>query len=261
MEPTRKLLKTTMSKHKQQVTDVLKSFETGDPAPLSSINPRKYIQHNLNLGDGLAALQARLASRPKGSVKARPIRVFEDGDFVFTHTEFEFAGKPRVAFEIFRFEIDQIVEHWDNLQEMASERSPSGHTMTDGPTIASDLDRTEANKALMRTYMDDLLAGRTGYFTGNSYIQHNPWLADDLTGLVSGWQTLAAKGSAVKYDQVHRVIGEGNFVLVASEGSFGARPTAHYDLYRIENGKIAEHWDTIGAIPPRADRKNPNGKF
>jgi predicted SnoaL-like aldol condensation-catalyzing enzyme len=106
--------------------------------------------------------------------------------------------------------------------------------MTDGTTIASDLDRTEANKALIRSYMD---------------------------GLVTGRQTLAAKGSAVKYDRVHRVLGEGNFVLVASEGSLGARPTAHYDLYRIESGKIAAHWDTMEAIPPRADWKNPNGKF
>ncbi len=34
--------------------------------------------------------------------------------------------------------------------------------MTDGPTIASDLDKTEFNKALMQTYMDDLLNGPQG---------------------------------------------------------------------------------------------------
>lgn len=79
-----------------------------------------------------------------------------------------------------------------------------------------------------RLDMDDLLGGCRdrfpSYFAGNSYIQHNPWVADNLTGLVSGLQALAARGSAVKYEKVHRVLGEGNFVLVVSEGTFGDRP-------------------------------------
>lgn len=137
--------------------------------------------------------------------------------------------------------------------------------MLDGPTTVSDIDKTESNKALMESYMDDLLRGRRdkfqGYFGGNNYIQHNPWVADSLTGLVAGLQALAKQGLAVKYDRVHQVLGEGNFVLVVSEGAFGDRPTSYYDLYRIQDGKIAEHWDTLEPIPPRAEWKNSNGKF
>jgi predicted SnoaL-like aldol condensation-catalyzing enzyme len=131
--------------------------------------------------------------------------------------------------------------------------------------MASDLDKTEANKALMQTYMDDLLHARRdkfpSYFDGNNYIQHNPWVADGLTGLVAGLQALAKQGSVVKYERVEKVLGEGNFVLVVSEGAFGDHPTSYYDLYRIQNGKIAEHWDTLEAIPPRAEWRNSNGKF
>ena len=54
-----------------------------------------------------------------------------------------------VGFDVFRFEDGRIVEHWDNLQETAAKPSPSGHTMLDGPTAATELDRTAANKALM----------------------------------------------------------------------------------------------------------------
>lgn len=50
-------------------------------------------------------------------------------------------------------------------------------------------------------------------------------------------------------------------MLVVSEGSFGGKPTSFYDLFRVENGKIAEHWDTIETIPAQADWKNQNGKF
>ena len=65
----------------------------------------------------------------------------------------------------------------------------------------------------------------------------------------------------IKYEKIHRVLGEGNFVLVVSEGKFGKKSTSFYDLFRVENGKIKEHWDVIETIPPRTEWKNENGKF
>jgi len=256
--------KPTMNGYKQQATELLKSIETGDSKPLTYINPTKYIQHNLAVADGLAGVKALLQSLPRESTTVRMVRVLQDGDFVVLHTDYNFFG-PKVGFDIFRFEDGKIVEHWDNLQETALKPSPSGHTMIDGPTEISDLDKTENNKALMQTYMDDLLHGRkerfSNYFEGNNYIQHNPLVADGLTGLFAGLQALAKQGQAVRYSRVHKVLGEGDFVIVVAEGSFGDRPVCYYDLYRIQNAKIAEHWDTIEPIPPRAEWKNPNGKF
>ena len=65
----------------------------------------------------------------------------------------------------------------------------------------------------------------------------------------------------MKYSTVHKVLGEGNFVLVVSEGAFTGKPTSFYDLFRVQNGKTAEHWDTKENIPAIAERKNANGKF
>jgi predicted SnoaL-like aldol condensation-catalyzing enzyme len=248
---------------KKRVLELLKALETRDQAPFVYINPAKYIQHNLHVPVGLAGIEELLAIMP-ADASVNTIRVFEDGDFVFTHTEFNFFG-PKIGFDIFRFEDGLVVEHWDNLQETPHALSPSGHSMIDGPTVASDLDKTEANKALLRRYMDDLLAGRRetfpSYFDGAKYIQHNPWVADTIPGLLAGLQALAEKGQAVVYTKVHRILGEGNFVLVVAEATFGGVPTGIYDLYRIEDGKIAEHWDTLEKILPRAEWKNDNGKF
>jgi predicted SnoaL-like aldol condensation-catalyzing enzyme len=173
------------ARFKRQIVELLKSFETGDRKPLATINPNKYIQHNLRVAEGLAGFRERWEALPKGAAKVNTVRVFQDGNFVFAHTEYNIGG-PKVGFDIFRFEDGKIVEHWDNLQQTATERSPSGHTMTDGPTIASDLDKTEFNKALMQTYMDDLLNGRRdkfpGYFDGNNCIQHNPKVSCSLRG-------------------------------------------------------------------------------
>jgi predicted SnoaL-like aldol condensation-catalyzing enzyme len=253
------------SPKKAQVAALLKSIETGDPAPVTVVNPAKYIQHNLAAGDGLAGLGALLGALPPGSARANPVRVFEDGDFVFAHTEYNFFG-PKIGFDVFRFEDGRIVEHWDNLQETPAQPNPSGRTMTDGTRTVTDLGRTESNKKLVHAFVDDILVhGRmdrlAAYYDGDAYLQHNPAVADGLSGLGAALAAMEKAGISMKYDRVHKVLGEGNFVLVISEGQFGGQHVAFYDLFRVQGGKVAEHWDTIEPIPPRAEWKNANGKF
>lgn len=255
----------TMSRQKQHVIALLKSIETGDGAPVAVVNPNQYIQHNLAVGDGLAGFGAVLQALPTGSARVATVRVFEDGDHVFTHTDYDFFG-PKIGFDIFRFENGKIVEHWDNLQPTPTGPNPSGRTMVDGPTTAIDLDKTDANKALVRAFVDDILVhGRmdrlAGYFDGDRYVQHNPQVADGLSGLGAALEAMAQAGVTMTYDRIHKVLGEGNFVLTVSEGQFAGKHVAFYDLFRVDNGKIAEHWDTIEPIPPRAEWKNGNGKF
>ncbi len=50
-------------------------------------------------------------------------------------------------------------------------------------------------------------------------------------------------------------------MLAVSEGRFADQPTSYYDLFRIENGKIAEHWDVMETIALESDWNHPNGKF
>jgi predicted SnoaL-like aldol condensation-catalyzing enzyme len=250
---------------KAQVVALLKAIETGEAAPVAVVHPAKYIQHNLAVGDGLAGFGAVLQALPKGSAKVNTVRVFQDGEFVFAHTEYNFFG-PKIGFDVFRFEDGKIVEHWDNLQETPAKPNPSGRSMTDGPTVATDLQKTAANKQLVAAFVDDILVnGRlerlAGYYDGDTYHQHNPQIADGLSGLGAALQAMAKAGVTMKYHKVHRVLGQGNFVLVASEGEFAGKPSAFYDLFRVDNGKIAEHWDTIETIPPRSEWKNANGKF
>jgi predicted SnoaL-like aldol condensation-catalyzing enzyme len=249
----------------RQVIDLLKSIETGDGAPVAVINPEKYTQHNLAVADGLAGFGALLAQLPKGSARVSTVRAFRDGDFVFTHTDYNFFG-PKIGFDIFRFEDGKIVEHWDNLQEKPSRPNPSGHTMTDGPTEPTEREKTEENKATVRSFVDDILVnGRldklSGYYDGDHYVQHNPQIADGVSGLGAALKAMADAGVVMKYERVHRVLGEGNFVLVVSEGSLAGAHTAFYDLFRVQGGKIAEHWDTIETIPAKEQWKNQNGKF
>ncbi|MGF1847478.1 nuclear transport factor 2 family protein [Vibrio lentus] len=245
---------------------VISSIETGDPRAASYINPDKYMQHNLAVGDGLAGFGEVLKMLPEGTAKAQVKRSFQDGDYVVIHTEYNFFG-PKAGFDVFRFEDGLIVEHWDNLQELAKPNA-SGRTQFDGSTKVVDLDKTEENKQLVSGFVKDILiAGdmsKINQYIDNedsAYLQHNPGVADGLSGLGEALGALAEAGMPMVYTANHKILGQGNFVLAINEGQFMNQHVAFYDLFRIDNGKIVEHWDTIEAIPERSEWKNDNGKF
>ena len=75
------------------------------------------------------------------------------------------------------------------------------------------------------------------------------------------WPVLAEQGIQMIYDETHMVLAQGNYVLAVSEGTYGGAPTSYYDLWRVENGKIAEHWDVMETIADPFTWQNDNGKF
>ncbi len=250
--------------NKEKAVAVLTSIETGDPKPAGYINPDHYVQHNLMVGDGLAGFGAVLEQLPEGSARARVVRAFQDGDYAFTHTEYDFFG-PKIGFDIFRFEDGKIVEHWDNLQALATS-SASGRTQIDGPTESTDPEKTAANKALVKGFVDDVLMGAnpgriTDYISTEQYLQHNPSVADGLDALGKALEAMAKDGVPMVYTRNYMILGEGNFVLSVSEGRFLGKHVAFYDLFRVEDGKIVEHWDSVEEIPSKDKWMNHNGKF
>lgn len=99
---------------KEKIVALLKGIETGDPESVKVVSEDRYIQHNPQThegGEGLAALFKRLS---KTNPRVNVVRIFEDGNYVFGHTEYDFATR-RIGFEVFRFEDDLAVEHWDNV--------------------------------------------------------------------------------------------------------------------------------------------------
>ena len=248
---------------------LINTFATGDTETAATLLDENYIQHNLAYGTGEAAFLSSVEYLDSAPVKTtvNNIRAFEDGDYVFLQTVYNFAGAgEQVAFDIFRFDADgEIAEHWDNLASLAGE-NPSGHTQIDGATEVTDLDKTEENRKLVENFLYDVMQGNNpdktaDYFDGDTYIQHNTAIADGVSGLNAALTVLAQQGIQMIYDETHMVLAQGNFVLAVSEGTYGGAPTSYYDLWRVENGKIAEHWDVMETIADASTWQNSNGKF
>ena len=239
---------------------LINTFATGDTKTARSLLADGYIQHNLAYGTGADAFVGSVEYLASAPVKTtvQNIRAFEDGDKVFLQTIYNFAGAgEQVAFDIFRFdENGKIAEHWDNLAAVTA-ANPSGHTQTDGTMEVTDLDKTEENRALVNNFLYDVMQGHNlgkmaDYFDGDTYIQHNSNIADGVSGLTDALAALAQQNIQMVYTTTHQVL---------AEGTYGGVPTAYYDLWRVENSKIAEHWDVMESIADQSTWQNQNGKF
>jgi predicted SnoaL-like aldol condensation-catalyzing enzyme len=247
-----------------RIRTLLRGIETGDPESGSVVSPSQYIQHNPQTHIGREGLAALFARRATPSPRVNLVRAFADGDFVFGQTEYDFATR-RIGFEVFRFEGEFAVEHWDNIQPRMGP-NPSGHSMVDGPTVATDLHLTESTRALVLAFVQQVrvnsqVSGLEAYVSADQYVEHSPDGADGLAALRGRIQDDTSGPHRVVYRRVHRVLAQGNFALAVSEGSRGSVHTAFYDLYRVEAGKLVEHWDTVESVAPPEDWKHENGRF
>ena len=155
---------------RDQIRTLLEGIETGDPEAVAVVNEVRYIQHNPQTHEGSEGLAALFQRLSKTSPKVNIVR-------------------RKIGFEIFRFEDGRAVEHWDNIQERQGPNK-SGRSMVDGPTEAVDLELTESNRTLVRSFVESVLIDGnldrlTDFVDEKAYAEHNPRLGDGIALLRS----------------------------------------------------------------------------
>ncbi len=218
-----------------------------------------YEQHASIAPDGPEGLRGLLATLPEG-FGYEGVRVIADGDLVALHGVYSgFGPGPVVGFDLFRVEDGKLTEHWDALTPAIAD-TVSGRSQTDGPTEIRDRELTEANRRLVTEFVERVLQGAdhaavADYLSTEQYHQHNPEIADGIDGLTAAAAAFGEEGRYPVYKTIHKVVAEGDFVLVQSEGEFGG-PAAFWDLWRVAGGRIVEHWDIIVPVPAKLPHGN-----
>jgi predicted SnoaL-like aldol condensation-catalyzing enzyme len=158
-------------------------------------------------------------------------------------------------------ENDKLIEHWDVIAPYQEpEKNIGGTDQVLGDFEIKDLDKTEENKALIRSFFVDIFQNGNhdkvaDYISTTEYINRNPHVPN---GIEAVKQFLATQD--FNYDFIFKVIGQGNHVVSYSKATLDGTQLAIFDIFRIENGKIVEHWDNMEPIPPRTEWAN-TGKF
>ncbi len=126
--------------------------------------------------------------------------------------------------------------------------------------LAAIEQQEQANKKLVTDYYQELYGDKNtdaiDRYLDSNYVQHNPNIADGRDALRAAaiiWFKAAVKE---KIDIKH-IAADGNFVYLHTRGIENGKTVAIMDIYRVENGKIMEHWDVTQAMPERSLSKHP----
>jgi predicted SnoaL-like aldol condensation-catalyzing enzyme len=239
-------------------------FTLRDVSALTRYFDADFIEHSPLVADGLAGLKQLVEDCPQ--LKHQAIRVLADGDLVAIHGRFEgLDAQPLVGFDIYRVKAGKIVEHWDGLVPEAA-ANVSGRTQLDGPSEVIEQGEAEANRQLVLEFFNTTLIagdyqGFEHYTRDGQLLMHSPDIGDGSQAVIDFLNKIRDQGEGLLYSKIHRSIADGQFVLTHSEGSIGGARHAYFELWRVEQAKIAELWDAIAAVPEDQDAVHPYGVF
>jgi predicted SnoaL-like aldol condensation-catalyzing enzyme len=256
-----------LAANKRLVYDVWRTLiEARDTEAAQQYLAESYIQHNPNADTGRAGVLAFFASLGaplpvEERVQAPLVAIVAEGDYVAIARVDEYT-EPRpyttTWFDLFRIEAGVIAEHWDHGRLPAG-ATPSAYVPpVENPDQEASLESTEpqleANKRLVhemwRTLLDGQQVEEAPRFLAEGYVQHNPQANTGLEGFLTFFRQFAqpqpVQPGVANFIQM---IAEDDLVVLATVRSYDdangvAYTTTWFDMFRVSDEKLVEHWDT-----------------
>jgi predicted SnoaL-like aldol condensation-catalyzing enzyme len=131
--------------------------------------------------------------------------------------------------------------------------------------LAADAKQMEENKKTIAAFYDAVLNqkdfDKASQYLGPRYTQHNPTAANGPEGLKGFINNFLKAKFPNNKSEIKRIFADGDYVIVHVHAvrEPGTRGNAIVDIFKLENGKVVEHWDVVQPIPEKA--ANDNGMF
>lgn len=216
-----------------------------------------YIQHNPDIANGFAGVKAAISQLP--NLHYDVFQVLADGDFVTVDARVTgLDDTTKIIMDVFRLDRGRIVEHWDIIQtEVPASETASGNSMITaakpGTSSRHDNERIVIN-ALDQLYTHRDLTAINRYWR-DPYIEHAPFADNGTAALRSTVRNLPANFS---YER-GLVMSQGNEVVVhARVTGIAPTPVIVIQIFRLDHGKIVEHWENVQKDVPADQSANGN---
>ncbi|MEM6304203.1 MAG: nuclear transport factor 2 family protein [Pseudomonadota bacterium] len=224
----------------------------------------RYTQHSTGVGDGaegfLAFFEPFVERNPKRDIQI--LRIFEDGPWVFcsAYQSLNDGAAQWVTMDMFYTDAGGLIlEHWDTIAAYEAVTA-SGQDMVGGAREVDTAADTAANKALVLEYTKQVRQeddhAKLDQYVAPDLIEHAAPIAAGQDGL-KAWLSSQAAG---RYEMLFHLMGQGDFVVTYGKRHAQGQDIAVFDLYRVAEGRIAEHWMNEEQIGPRETWGN-SGKF
>ncbi|NLK71975.1 MAG: SnoaL-like domain-containing protein [Clostridiales bacterium] len=221
----------------------------------------KYIQHNPHVQDGvdhfLRFVRFRKEHYPEGRNNVMLAIADEDKVLLHVHSVLTPGEPGRNLVDTFRVEDGKIVEHWDVIQNVEVLKFPpindNGLFNLKGDEILADLDKTEENRALVTEFYEafgiEKDADKCEKYLGAKYIEHCPYLQDGPEKFLR-FVRFRRRNYPEAKNKIMITVAQGNLVgfhvhSVLTPDDPGRNIV---DIFRVEDGKVVEHWNTIQNI-------------
>lgn len=224
----------------------------------------RYTQHSTGVADGVEGFLdfflPFVERNPHREIEI--VRIFEDGPWVFcsAYQSLNHGAAEWVTTDLFFTDSDGLIlEHWDTIGPYIKDTT-SGENMVRGTSEVDPSADTEANKSVVREYTKQVLQGRNfdklDTFVSEDLIERGAQIGPGRAGLAA-WIASSAAGV---YEMLFQLIGQGDFVMTYGKRHRDDKDVAVFDIYRLSDGKIVEHWMNDEEISPRETWAN-SGKF
>ena len=226
----------------QAAVALLSSQANGDEKPFAHVS-KSYLEH----GTGEVSIaglkqQLEIAKKHKESRFFQVLRSFQDGDYVFVNAQSntgpDLESKTLfITMDLVRFnEAGKIEERWSVATPFPRNlASPAG-----GTTGNYLPEQTETNKKAAALLYQALQYG--DYETARPYIsetlvQHGPYSGGGAPFLS------AFRGGEIRVEEMIKIQGQGNFVLVVFRGLKSAESVLCFHLLSMNQGEVSEMWE------------------
>lgn len=261
-----------LAANKRLVYDAWRTLiEARDTVAAEQYFAEDYIQHNPNVDTGRQGVLELFASfgaplEVQERVQAPLVSITAEGDLVAL-AQVDARDDPRpyttTWFDLFRIENGLIAEHWDHGRLPAGGTPaayvPPQQNPEQEESLASDEPALAANKRLVhdmwRTLLDAQQVEEAPRFLAEGYVQHNPLANTGLQGFLAFFRQFAQPREVqpTVANFIH-VIAEDDLVVLATARSYddaNGTPyaTTWFDMFRVSDGLLVEHWDTATIDP------------
>lgn len=253
--------------------------DRADVAGVTALVSPDYIEHASYAADGREALLKRVVANASSAdgpsirrERGELVRMIAERDHVWSFSRVTIDGAIFGRIDMFRLEGNQIAEHWAVQEKVSLQRTNANDqwAMGKGPqkfenqpkraTKAVSADELERNKQTARLFFQyaeatDLTERRKLLEIATpEYVQHNARGSD-------GIQAFTTRPNPLPHHMNVRMLAEGDWVWSLNVPNFaqGARDgieQVNFNQWRLEGGKLAEHWGIYESVP--AQRPNSN---
>lgn len=244
---------------KKLVLDYLQNVMAAkNPEIVDQYMVENIVQHGPRAKDGIAGMKKYLTSQAGGKnpMVIEPFRVLKDDDLLIVETNLLNASRDQHYMHMFRVQNNKIIEYWEGEASIRADKP----NQFEGPHKITDLDKTEANRLLVMDFVNEVFLDenpdKVDEYVVENMIQHDTRKKAGAQGIKDYIAAQKKRKVGFSYVTMHHVIAEGNFVMILGEGKLSKVRFSIFDIYRVENGKIAEHWNVTEKIPSKMRHDN-----